>query len=202
MKNILVLAQKGGVGKTLIADEIAYSLERSNIPFSFFELDAQGGNRHSTTENENAEIAVIDTPGYLLDDLPDMIEDADCIIVPTKASAADQPSLLRIRQLIETNAPTTPTLLVVNGWNRYGNTAAFMEWLEGDLKTNERVATIPQSESIPQSTGAEESVTTFAPRTRAAEAMRELTNTVRGILGLEEEPAIHAKTRKGKKRNG
>ena len=40
MKNILVCNQKGGVGKSLIADELAFSFERSGIPVSFFDLDS------------------------------------------------------------------------------------------------------------------------------------------------------------------
>lgn len=32
MKTILVCNQKGGVGKSLVADEIAFSFERSGIP--------------------------------------------------------------------------------------------------------------------------------------------------------------------------
>lgn len=43
MKTILVCNQKGGVGKSLVADEIAFSFERSGIPVSFYDLDAQGG---------------------------------------------------------------------------------------------------------------------------------------------------------------
>ena len=31
MKTVLVCNQKGGVGKTLIADELAFALERSKI---------------------------------------------------------------------------------------------------------------------------------------------------------------------------
>lgn len=34
MKTILVCNQKGGVGKSLVADEIAFSFERSGIPVS------------------------------------------------------------------------------------------------------------------------------------------------------------------------
>ena len=46
MKTILVCNQKGGVGKSLVADEIAFSFERSGIPVSFYDLDAQGGPLH------------------------------------------------------------------------------------------------------------------------------------------------------------
>lgn len=50
MKTILVCNQKGGVGKSLVADEIAFSFERSGIPVSFYDLDAQGGTLHRTRE--------------------------------------------------------------------------------------------------------------------------------------------------------
>ena len=48
MKTILVCNQKGGVGKSLVADEIAFSFERSGIPVSFYDLDTQGGTLHKT----------------------------------------------------------------------------------------------------------------------------------------------------------
>ena len=42
MKTIRVCNQKGGVGKSLVANEIAFSFERSGIPVSFYDLDTQG----------------------------------------------------------------------------------------------------------------------------------------------------------------
>ena len=65
MKNILICNQKGGVGKSLIADELAFSFERSQIPLSFFDLDRQGGTIHQTAQRVQAQAAVIDTPGAL-----------------------------------------------------------------------------------------------------------------------------------------
>ena len=58
MKTILVCNQKGGVGKSLVADEIAFSFERSGIPVSFYDLDAQGGTLHRTHEADGAQVAV------------------------------------------------------------------------------------------------------------------------------------------------
>ena len=62
MVNILVCNQKGGVGKSLIADELAFSFERSGIPLSFIDLDAQGGTVHQTVQREDAQVVIIDTP--------------------------------------------------------------------------------------------------------------------------------------------
>ena len=56
MKTILVCNQKGGVGKSLVADEIAFSFERSGIPVSFYDLDAQGGTLHRTQEADGADV--------------------------------------------------------------------------------------------------------------------------------------------------
>ena len=70
MKTILVCNQKSGVGKSLVADEIAFSFERSGIPVSFYDLDAQGGTLHQTNEVKDAEVAVVDTPGALQEALP------------------------------------------------------------------------------------------------------------------------------------
>ena len=63
MKTIFVCNQKGGVGKSLVADEIAFSFERFGIPMSFYDLDAQGGTLHGTHEVDGAEVAVVDTSG-------------------------------------------------------------------------------------------------------------------------------------------
>ena len=60
MKTILVCNQKGGVGKSLVADEIAFSFERSGIPVSFYDLDTQGGTLHETHEADAAGKSVVE----------------------------------------------------------------------------------------------------------------------------------------------
>ena len=77
MKTILVCNQKGGVGKSLVADEIAFSFERSGIPVSFYDLDAQGGTLHRTREADGAQVAGVDTPGALQEALSEWLKEAD-----------------------------------------------------------------------------------------------------------------------------
>lgn len=84
MKTILVCNQKGGVGKSLVADEIAFSFERSGIPVSFYDLDTQGGTLHTTHEADGAQVAVVDTPGALQEGLADWLKEADVVVIPTR----------------------------------------------------------------------------------------------------------------------
>lgn len=82
MKNIVVCNQKGGVGKSLVADELAFSLERSKLSTSFYDLDGQGGTLHETKEVESAETSVVDTPGALQRELADWLKGTDftCVV--------------------------------------------------------------------------------------------------------------------------
>ena len=93
---ILICNQKGGVGKTLIADELAFAFEWDNIPYSFFDLDNQGSAMHKTIDNPDAKVQIVDTPGALQENIIKWIEAADIIIVPTLMSNRDIAPLERM----------------------------------------------------------------------------------------------------------
>lgn len=130
MKTILICNQKGGVGKTLLADEIAFALERDGIPYSFFDLDDQGSAIHKTTENQDAEVQVVDTPGALQENLLKWIVEADMIIVPTMMSNRDTAPLERMIKILEPYEKQKPILYVFNKWNRFKITKQFIEWFQ------------------------------------------------------------------------
>lgn len=65
IKKILIVNQKGGIGKSMVSDEIAFHFERLGVPTAFLDLDSQGGTVHKMDRNPNAAVAVIDTPGAL-----------------------------------------------------------------------------------------------------------------------------------------
>lgn len=185
MKNILVLSQKGGTGKTTLADNIAYMLEDEGYSVTFYDTDPQGGSLHGTVKHDDPDVAVIDTPGILTDNTRDMIEDADVIVVPTRASRLDMQPLQRIRDMIEKDAPSVPVLIVLNGFNRWSNANDFKEWLESKLRHNESLAVLSQSEMIPQAAGNDISVVSYAPKSRPAEELRQIVQSVKDLLGLE-----------------
>ena len=130
MKTILICNQKGGVGKTLIADELAFALERDLIPYSFYDLDNQGSAIHKTTNNPNAKVQVVDTPGALQENLLQWIEEANFIIVPTMMSNRDTAPLERMIKILEPYKEKKSVLYVLNKWNRYKITKDFINWFQ------------------------------------------------------------------------
>lgn len=130
MKTILVCNQKGGVGKSLVADEIAFSFERSGIPVSFYDLDAQGGTLHKTNEADGAQVAVVDTPGALQEALSDWLKEADVVVIPTRTTSRDIEPLMRMRKAVFKHG-RAKIVYVMNGWNRFKASRDFMEWFGG-----------------------------------------------------------------------
>lgn len=185
MKTIVILAQKGGVGKSMVADELAFSFSRSGLPFSFYDLDAQGGTLHTTQITEGAQATIVDTPGALQADYGRWISEADAVILPTRASGRDIPPLLRVANLVqERHKKGFKFYVVVNFWNRYSATRDFIEWIsKKDIKYND-VLIIPQSESIVQASIAGISVVKYSPNSPAAVAVLNMCNKIRSDLGF------------------
>lgn len=187
MKNILICNQKGGVGKSLIADELAFSFERSGVPVNFFDLDGQGGVIHQTTQIEDAEISVIDTPGALQQELKDWIESADVIIIPTRGTSRDIEPLRRMQRVVQKVQDTgIPVLYVINGFNRFRASSDFLEWFRTSVQ-KKQIYTLPQSEQFVQASAAGMSVVEYAKRSNAARDTKVLCNAVRRLVGVKAE---------------
>lgn len=190
MKKVLICAQKGGVWKSGLADQLAYSMDDTDTPYCFYNLDSQGDDLHADMEQSNAALAIIDTPGYITNDLPEMIADADIIVLPTRASVGDMPPFERMRDMISTYAPNTPVIVVLAAWTRWLNGKAYAQWLLDTKRSNETLVCIPQSEAVPRSAEANKSVIHYAPKTQIAAQVRKYTNAVRLNAGLPLEPEI------------
>ena len=165
MKNILIINRKGGVGKTLVADELAFALDAKNVPYCFYDLDGQGGTLHEPVEMDNADISIIDTPGSLQGEMGEWVKDADVVIIPMRPSVTDMPATETTIDLVKRNAPDTPIVYVVN--------------------KDEPIYCLPQSEAFVQSRLANQSVVAYNPRLPAALATSVLTHGVWKILKLK-----------------
>lgn len=81
MKTIAVVCEKGGTGKSVIANELYESYVRQGVPASLYSLDGQYKDASSSKKVKDAEVAIVDTPGVLTDNLSDLVSGADVIVV-------------------------------------------------------------------------------------------------------------------------
>ena len=103
--NILLVNQKGGVGKTTFADEIAWGLERRGHKVGFGNLDPQGGANHEKGLLDDTDaVNVIDTPGFLSDDTAEYAKNADIAIIPVQPGTLGLKPMKRTIKVITEDA--------------------------------------------------------------------------------------------------
>ena len=186
MKTISFINQKGGVGKSLLADELAFEFERKGLLFNFYDLDGQGGLIHEERELENAQYNIVDTPGQLTKDILNAIKETDIIIVPTRASIKEMEPLQRTLQVIENcKKDNAVVILVLNGWNRFTAYSQFEEWLAEEYPKFNKIVAIPQSEDLTKAGVVGKSVIEFNPRSKASEQLSKLWAIVEYELGMK-----------------
>lgn len=104
MYTILMLNQKGGVGKTTIADELSFALERRGKTVAFVTTDPQGGSVHEVCDDpdfaEECDFQVVDTAGVLVGGVNDWCRAANLILVPMLPSTRDMEPTLRTLDIV------------------------------------------------------------------------------------------------------
>lgn len=186
MKTILIMNQKGGVGKTLIADELAFALERDNIPFNFYDMDGQGSPIHKTSKTEDAQVQIIDTAGALNKDMGKWIENADFVIVPTLMSSRD---LIPFERMIEIctlrSKGSKPVLYVFNRWNRFSISRDFISWFNSkypELKTS----IISDTIAFAQAGALGKSIVEFQPNNKGSKDIETIYSIIKFELNLKD----------------
>ena len=171
MKKIIFMNQKGGVGKTLLADETAWHFEELTA-VSFTDLDQQGSAIHQTKQVEGAEIEVIDTPGALQKDMKKWIEMADIVIIPTNCNVHDAIPLERMMALAS-SYDKNKFIVVFNRWNRFTGTAEFINWFNVNYP-GYKTFMLQNSVALTDAAAREMSITKYKPKHKAALAINEL----------------------------
>lgn len=185
MKTILIMNQKGGVGKTLIADELAFALERDGIPFNFFDMDGQGSPIHKTSKVDDAEVQIIDTAGALNKDMGKWIENADFVIIPTMMSSRDVPPLERMIEISNKFKGSKPVLFIFNRWNRFTISRDFVSWFNEkypELKTSILSDTI----AFAQAGALGKSVVEFQPNNKGSKDIEKIYSIIKYELNLKD----------------
>ncbi len=119
MKNytILLLCQKGGCGKSTLADELTFALKRKGKDVSFITTDPQGGRVHSNTKGSNSTFQVVDTAGVLTDGYSDWCRAANMILVPMKPSPKDLEPAMRTYDIAAGSKTRARIGIVINEYN-------------------------------------------------------------------------------------
>lgn len=90
MKTVVFVSEKGGVGKTRLSDELYYYYTRQNVPVSLYSFDGQYKNRNNDKKVDNPEVAVVDTPGRIMDSKTiQTIQGADVVVIPVRPTGGN-----------------------------------------------------------------------------------------------------------------
>lgn len=184
---IMTISQKGGVGKSTIADELAFSLDRTGTPYVFHDIDGQGGCLHEGHRDEGAQVSIVDTPAGLDDRTLGLLGGVDLAVVAVNASGRDMVPFMRTLDVLH-EAGDIPYLLVVTRCNRYTVCTQFVDWIQRTVGAD-RVCTLPAAEAFPQAYMAKKSVVEYQRGGKAVEAVRALSERVRSLVGLPPEEA-------------
>jgi chromosome partitioning protein len=182
MKTLAVVCEKGGTGKSTLSGELYRALDRRGFRASLYSLDGQY-NPTRSKKTEDAEVAVVDTPGVIADNLKDIIEGADLLVVPTRPTPNDIEPFTRTVEIIR-SLTDAPVLIAVNGFNRYKMAASFKDWLEGK-DWADHIVLIPQAEAFPQAEAMDNSVMDIDSKSKAAQAVERLCNEAINLAGID-----------------
>lgn len=181
MKHILLVNQKGGAGKTMLADQVAFGLQKAGHIVDFKDMDGQGGAAHQNESNEGAEFCVVDTPGALLTKTRKWMSESDLIIIPTRCSGLDMPPLKRIMDIVA-EFDKNNVIIVFNCWNRNRGTAEFINWFSVRYP-GYKTFFMPNSCVLSDAEDRKISVWDYKPKHKAAETMNEFVNLILNTLG-------------------
>ena len=167
-KTILIANQKGGVGKTWIADELCFMCENAGMPYTLRDYDGQGGLNHDPVESDDPALVIIDTPGALQPRLSEWIKEADLILVPTLMTKQCMEPLDRMIEILKPwQHMGKKVIIVMNQWDRFTSCSDFEEWFFSkypDLTT----LTLSDSEVIKQAIEHGKSVVNYKKYSKSA----------------------------------
>lgn len=177
MFTILIINQKGGVGKTTMADELAFALRRKELSASYISTDPQGGSIHVSNDEGNTDFQVVDTAGVLTENLNEWCRAADMVLIPMLPSTRDLEPTIRTYELAMASGTKAPIGFVINGYYARGV-------LERQLKehlTDQGCliwTEIPRTVALSRAASLGESIADYDPRNPAVAAFDKLAEIV------------------------
>ena len=151
---VTMLNEKGGVGKSTLADELYSSFERTGVPIALMNVDAQYGDAERGVPANEAEVVIVDTPGTLPDNVSDMVKASDVIIVPTRPTVRNVEPTCRVISLVHEADPDAEIVVAMVGTTTRGVAGTrFAQWLrdwvsESGFEGHAHLCGIPSSEAV------------------------------------------------------
>ena len=181
MYTVLFLNQKGGVGKTTLADELAFALERRGRTVAFVTTDPQGGSVHEVCDDpdfaEACDYQIVDTAGSLSGAIGDWCRAADIILVPMLPSTRDMEPTMRTIAIAKESGTKASIHVIVNGFYAFGRLdRQLVEFL--DAEDVPVIAKVPRAVALSQAAGEGKSVADYAPLSHVVPFLEELTDAV------------------------
>lgn len=178
MPTVILSNLKGGVGKTTLADQVAFALESRGYDVGFYDLDGQGGPAHETSQEEH-EWQVVDLPGRLDEDTFGTIEQADLVVVPYGADMLSYDPTSRYLEAIQRKAPGTKILHVLNAYDKSS---------PGEKRFRQNCplpidVVVPVSRTIKNAENTGEAIPKMYSWTPGAKAIEELTDKIIEMAG-------------------
>lgn len=180
--NVLVVNQKGGVGKTTFADEIAWGLARRGVEVGFGNLDPQGGAVHEEVLLEaDGAVNVIDTPGFLSDNVAEWAANADVAVIPVQPGTLGLKPMKRTLRLVTQANPDLAVGIIVNNFSdRRVIDKQFLELLKADELPV--IGTVPTATAFAQGSALGRSVTEINPNGAAAKAVEGIVDQLMEVI--------------------
>lgn len=181
MYTVLLLNQKGGVGKTTIADELAFALERRGMTVAFVSTDPQGGSVHEVCEDpdfaEACDFQIVDTAGVLEREVADWCRAADTILIPMLPSVRDLEPTMRTRDVAVESGTQAAIHLIVNGYYAYGQLdKQLLEFL--DSEQIPVIAKVPRAVALSKAAAEGKSVADYDSRSHVIPALEGLADSI------------------------
>lgn len=171
---IVIANQKGGVGKTTIADSLADALERDERSVGFVSVDPQSGARHADKKmSGDEEFIVVDTRGSIDDFSRTTLSIANLIIVPMEPGELSMNATLRTYQMAREVVPDVPVILIINKYTHFkASRVCVAKVRSSELKNCDAILYVPQRAAYANATYNHRSI--FDEDGRAAAPIRSL----------------------------